>query len=169
MNVQIRRWGQGVCFYLFVSFFCILTALPSALFAGSVKGWGTMAVDSNAIIRSRFTAIAAGYEHSLAMKSDGSIVAWGQNNYGQATPPDGNDFLAIAAGEEHSLALRRSRVCQFNLAGDLNNDCEDDFYDFAILASTWLTDYYLDDLATLTGSWLVDCYIDPNNPACVPK
>ncbi|MGA1980210.1 MAG: hypothetical protein ABSG99_06580 [Sedimentisphaerales bacterium] len=40
MNVQIRRCGQGVGFYLFVSVFCILTVPPSALFAGSVKGWG---------------------------------------------------------------------------------------------------------------------------------
>ena len=36
----------------------------------------------------------------------GSIVGWGSNNDGEATPPDGNDFVAIAAGEGHSLALK---------------------------------------------------------------
>ena len=36
----------------------------------------------------------------------GSIVGWGGNIYGEAKPPDGNDFVAIAAGDGHSLALR---------------------------------------------------------------
>ncbi|MHC4069960.1 MAG: hypothetical protein ACYSR8_10380 [Planctomycetota bacterium] len=56
-----------------------------------------------------FIVIAAGSEsyHSLALKSDGSIVGWGQNPYhGQVDPPDGNDFIAIAAGSSHSLALK---------------------------------------------------------------
>ncbi|MHC4105828.1 MAG: dockerin type I domain-containing protein, partial [Planctomycetota bacterium] len=35
-----------------------------------------------------------------------SITGWGYNNFGQATPPAGNDFVAIAAGAVHSLALR---------------------------------------------------------------
>jgi len=34
------------------------------------------------------------------------IVSWGNNNYGQATPPGGIDFVAVAAGDGHSLALR---------------------------------------------------------------
>jgi len=50
--------------------------------------------------------IAAGYYHSLALKSDGSIVAWGDNHDGRATPPSGNDFVAISAGGAHNLALR---------------------------------------------------------------
>jgi hypothetical protein len=49
----------------------------------------------------------------------GSIFGWGNNSYGQATPPAGNNFIAIAAGLYHSLALRRNR---YALAGDLNND-----------------------------------------------
>jgi hypothetical protein len=51
-------------------------------------------------------AIAAGGQHSLALKSDGSIVGWGRDRYGQATPPDGNDYVAIAAGWWYSLALK---------------------------------------------------------------
>ena len=53
-----------------------------------------------------FTAVAAGWNHSIGLKSDGSIVGWGWNYYGQATPPSGNDFIAIAAGEYYSLALK---------------------------------------------------------------
>jgi len=54
-----------------------------------------------------FTAIAAGGDHSLALKSDGSIVGWGNNDSGQATPPPaGNNFIAVAAGDDFSLALK---------------------------------------------------------------
>ncbi|MHC4756346.1 MAG: hypothetical protein ACYTBP_14515, partial [Planctomycetota bacterium] len=34
------------------------------------------------------------------------IVGWGDNQYGQANSPDGNDFIAIAVGYWHSLALK---------------------------------------------------------------
>jgi len=36
----------------------------------------------------------------------GSIVGWGWNDYGQASPPSGDDFTAISTGVCHSLALR---------------------------------------------------------------
>jgi hypothetical protein len=50
------------------------------------------------------TAIAAGTNHSLALKSDGTVVAWGDNDSGQATVPAGlSGVVAIAAGYEHSL------------------------------------------------------------------
>jgi RHS repeat-associated protein len=53
-----------------------------------------------------YIAVAAGGDHALAIKNDGSIVCWGDNTYGQSTPPDGNDYVAIAAGAFHSLALK---------------------------------------------------------------
>ena len=56
---------------------------------------------------SGITAIAAGYHHSLALKDDGTVVGWGDNYYGQATPPAGlSGVTAIAAGSYHSLALK---------------------------------------------------------------
>ena len=36
----------------------------------------------------------------------GIIYGWGNDDYGQATVPVGNDFVAIAAGDVHSLALK---------------------------------------------------------------
>jgi hypothetical protein len=50
-------------------------------------------------------------------------------------------------------AVPEPATCMFVLAGDINNDCKVDFYDFAELAQ----------------NWLIDCQADPSNPACVPK
>jgi hypothetical protein len=53
------------------------------------------------------TNIAAGPVHALARKSDGTVVAWGDNSYGQTTVPPGiNNAVNVAAGEKHSVALR---------------------------------------------------------------
>ena len=74
--------------------------------AGSIIGWGIRIIDGTEPGRKNHIAIAAGGDHSLALKSDGSIVGWGNNYYGQATPPDGNDFITIASGSNYSLALK---------------------------------------------------------------
>ena len=58
---------------------------------------------SNAIV----TAVAAGYEDSLALKSDGTVYAWGYSPYGETNPPSGlNSVVAIACGDYHDLALK---------------------------------------------------------------
>jgi len=71
-------------------------------------GWNGFGQCNIPLPNSGFIAIAAGYGHSLGLKQDGSIVGWGYNGSGQATPPDGNDFVAIAAGGLHSPAIRES-------------------------------------------------------------
>ena len=45
-----------------------------------------------------FVAVATGWRHSLALKSDRSLVAWGLNDSGQTNVPAGTNFVAIAAG-----------------------------------------------------------------------
>jgi hypothetical protein len=54
-----------------------------------------------------FIVIAAGDYHSLGLKSNGSIIAWGDNFYGQCNVPEPNtNFIAIAAGLDHNIGLK---------------------------------------------------------------
>ena len=56
---------------------------------------------------SNVIAIAAGEYHSLALKRDGTVVAWGSNAKGQTTvPTSATNVVAIAAGWDSSLALK---------------------------------------------------------------
>ena len=55
--------------------------------------------------------VAAGWDHSLALKKDGTVIAWGggegENNHGQATVPVGLEkVVQVAAGSGVSIALR---------------------------------------------------------------
>jgi alpha-tubulin suppressor-like RCC1 family protein len=50
-------------------------------------------------------AISAGVNFSLALKDDGTVVAWGCTSEG-LTPPAGlPGLVAISAGGEHALAM----------------------------------------------------------------
>jgi alpha-tubulin suppressor-like RCC1 family protein len=77
-------------------------------------------------------AIAAGWDHSLAIASDDTVLAWGMNNFGQLGVGDttnrpvpvpalgGIAVAAIACGGIHSLAIKKSDST--GLAWGLNND-----------------------------------------------
>jgi hypothetical protein len=53
-----------------------------------------------------YVAVAAGDAHGLALKRDGTVVAWGQNGHGQCDVPPGL-YSAIGAGADFSIAIRK--------------------------------------------------------------
>ncbi|MDB5052231.1 MAG: hypothetical protein JWM44_281, partial [Bacilli bacterium] len=74
-----------------------------------VAAWGDNSVGQTSVPAglTSVVAIAAGGNHSLALKSDGTVAAWGDNSQGQTTLPAGlTGVVAIAAGTYHSLALK---------------------------------------------------------------
>jgi PASTA domain/Regulator of chromosome condensation (RCC1) repeat len=106
--------------------FCALALLSAGLLfapgaAGATAGgrpvaWGCGAFNDHGQCSvlsglSDATAIAAGFSHSLALKDDGTVVAWGcvtaGTDHGQCSVPVGlSGVTAIAAGSAHSLALK---------------------------------------------------------------
>jgi alpha-tubulin suppressor-like RCC1 family protein len=122
-----------------------------ALFSnGEVKAWGdnragqlgtgssaTNSTTPTAIgSLSKAVAVAAGYEHSLALLKDGTVTAWGANGAGQLgngteTPssvpvkvPGLSGVVAIAAGFADSFALLKDGTVMAwgsNTAGDLGD------------------------------------------------
>lgn len=94
----------------------VLAALPAAPAAATtpvqVVAWGLNHLGQGDVPAglSDVTAISTYYTHSLALKSDGTVLAWGYNGYnstGEASVPAGlSDVTAISAGGAHNLALR---------------------------------------------------------------
>jgi len=56
------------------------------------------------------SAVAAGEGHAVVLRTDGTVVSWGETNftnYGQASVPAGlAGVTAIGAGDKHSVALK---------------------------------------------------------------
>ena len=72
---------------------------------GSIVGWGSQVVGVD--LSGDFISVKGGRDHGPGLKADGSVVAWGNNNYGQCDVPEPNsDFLSVAAGQHHSLGLK---------------------------------------------------------------
>lgn len=53
-------------------------------------------------------SVTGGDYHSIALKSDGSVVVWGSNSHGQSQVPQNANFgvSAISSGGAHNIALR---------------------------------------------------------------
>ena len=110
-----------------------VTIVPTKVF-----GWGdnssgqtnVPATLTNAI------AVAGGWLHSLALKADGTVVAWGAGTtrtgtypeYGQAIVPAGlTNIVAVACGDTHSFALRADGTLVAWGAGSANTGVWPDY------------------------------------------
>ena len=94
---QDRGWVDQVLF---------VPVAPPMVVAWGYNGDGQTTVPTGL---SGVKAIAAGGTHTVALKSNGTVVAWGgqYNNYGQTTVPAGlSGVAAIAAGMYHTVALK---------------------------------------------------------------
>ncbi len=85
-----------------------------------------------------------------------SLIAWGDNSYGQCNVPAGNDFVKIACGGYHTVALKSDGSLA---ACGLNEDGQCDVpqsYDFSNIAAGGYHSLALTTDGSLTG-W-GDCY-----------
>ena len=97
----------------------------------------------NPLANRTLLALCSGYEHSLALCSDGSLASWGYNVYGQlgnnsttnssvpvavtitGTPLAGKTVVAVSAGYEHNLVLCADGSMSswgYNAYGQLGNN-----------------------------------------------
>ncbi len=92
---------------LAASVLCLwMTAGVRGQTTGSIEAWGYNIGDVPAP-NTGFVAIAGGETHSLGLRSDGSMAAWGYNGDGQLNVPAPNTgFVAVAGGTNHSLGLK---------------------------------------------------------------
>ena len=83
-----------MCLGLFV----LSTGAALGQSVGSIVEWGSRVVVEQSVLDS-LVAVAGGGYHSLGLKSDGTIVAWGWNADGQCDVPEPNEgFVEVAAG-----------------------------------------------------------------------
>lgn len=102
-SVLITNWVS----YTNVSWNVSVVAEGSPVWWGSgnttTQSWDGMAGVHDAI------ALAAGANHGLALRENGTVLAWGTNDFGQTNLPAGlTNIIAIAAGDAHSLALKEN-------------------------------------------------------------
>lgn len=130
-----RVRSVGLCVSVLVWLLSLSTTNASAstygaaAFGGNTSGQlgnGTTHESSFPVIvlgATELTAVAAGGEHSLALRENGEVIAWGENSDGQVgdgttttrtSPvavkglPKGEKVIAIATGADFSLALEES-------------------------------------------------------------
>ncbi len=85
----------------------VATEAPGDTPLAYLVAWGYNAFEQCDIpAGANYAGVAAGYLHSVAVKTDGSLVAWGWNSDGQCDVPLGNVYAAVAAGYTHSVALK---------------------------------------------------------------
>lgn len=87
----------------------VVTSAPAQVTVAGVLAWGWNAyAQTNVPPALTARAVAGGYGHSLALRRDGTIAAWGGGRSTAVTnvPASATNVIQIAAGPYHSLALK---------------------------------------------------------------
>jgi len=96
-----------------------------------------------------FTAVCSGLFHSVAIRSDRTVVAWGLNDHGQCdVPATLGRCKQVVAGRHFSLALTL-----LPCVGDTNGDGRHSGLDIAALFAVYGTS---DPMCDLDGNGIVD-------------
>ncbi len=56
-----------------------------------------------------FISVSSGWRHACGLRDDGSAICWG-DDYGEATPPEGEKFIALSSGGRHTCGLQEDGV-----------------------------------------------------------
>ena len=73
----------------------------------NVQLWGGSGAHDAPSDLTNAVAVAGGSEHSVALRSDGTVVAWGDNTYGQTNVPANlTNVVMVASGSDHCVILR---------------------------------------------------------------
>ena len=89
---------------------CLVAALLAAAFPAAADlvlvSWGEQVVPVG-FDHELFMQVAAGRHHSLGLRGDNTVVAWGRNNQRQCDVPSGlSNVVQVTAGDWYSLALK---------------------------------------------------------------
>jgi alpha-tubulin suppressor-like RCC1 family protein len=147
---------NGRCLCLIAWLLCSILMLTNSAFGAKIVCWGDDGIGHTPPIENDYVAVAG----SVALRADGSLVGWGNNDYGQATPPAGNDFVAIA--DELALRADGSLVAWGrNLYGQRTAPPGNDFV--AIATSAWVSLALRADGSLI--AWGCNCDGESNAPA----
>ena len=51
-------------------------------------------------------AVSSGWNHSVALKSDGTVVSFGDNSFGQCDVGNWTDIVYVSAGYYHTVGVK---------------------------------------------------------------
>src|SRR5438034_5699262 len=74
---------------------------------GVVVSWGERTIPLSFYEARRIISISAGGSHNIALRFEGTVLAWGNNGSGQSSVPAGLDQLSqVAVGAAHNVAIK---------------------------------------------------------------